>query len=427
MDVSIAEQSGKPKLSRRDFLNLIKIALGSLFLTPLSSGSARPNEPKFNEHLPQAERPIGDTFKVFLPGVTGGGKNITAIRDYLHSLYGENVVVPPSISNEFSLKKGEDIKSHFANLASEISTKAGNKPIHIVAHSLGGFESLDLVNALLNDDDWSGKEVLITFMSTPGFRKYGINEEENMERISRLLNQKEVAMLEQHTAFPLPEKYYKKHPSFNPNSDEVKTIFIDNEESRNARRNWFKEQLKSLVKDDLQRSNIIASLSHLDKQIGEAIELNLPQEELLVKRSEILNPFIQALFRGEHIDEQTHQKFLTRYGETLGNLAPKITRSLALLNYGLQSVSLVFSGMEKALLNLINQAEIKRKSIKIEFAFVERDVIIKKEEINDLRKEVMRIALGNYLTGMYYSGQLAHSSTGYRPDILLDEIYKEKN
>jgi hypothetical protein len=405
--------------SRREFLKLTACAL--LLSLIRRSNPAKlpsftlPKDVSFPEPNPDAN--LQPSFNVFLPGGTAGGEYITPIRDYLHTNFGDQVFVPSSISHYASLKKGESLETHYENLGHEIGLRAKDKNIHIIAHSLGGLESLDILKNLLKETSWSGKEIKITFMAGFGFVSEDITGIiETADRLYQIVTN--VTVAEQHTAYPLPEKYYEVNPPKSPTSDKAVTIFTDTPEQRAERRSWFETQLTILTPEI--KDKILKKLSEIDITLVKAMDTEDSRlfGEIMSQRAEILAPFIQSLFKGENIPKDLHNKYLNLYKETTDNLAPGIQYYLSLLMYLNRVIDYVKGGVNTVLKEIIETAKVRKVDIKIEFAQLERDYLFQSSDVDRIKKDMDSKGIASTLSGFYFLQQLAHSSIGYWPEAL---------
>ena len=80
------------------------------------------------------QRPIiNKPFFVFFPGFTGGGRELTALRQI------SDLFVPSSISTKKAFKHKEtSVHDHLQNLANEIAQNAGDRELFLLGHSLEG-------------------------------------------------------------------------------------------------------------------------------------------------------------------------------------------------------------------------------------------------------------------------------------------------
>src|SRR6476661_5090154 len=98
-----------------------------------------------NISAPGEGLPGNGYFHVILPGLQGGGRNLTGLREYID----DRGWVVASLSTRAGLKRHVfNLKTHYQNLAQELITQAQGRVIRIYAHSLGGIEVLDLMKML---------------------------------------------------------------------------------------------------------------------------------------------------------------------------------------------------------------------------------------------------------------------------------------
>lgn len=368
---------------------------------------------------PNPEAGMQPDFKVFLPGGKAGAEYLTAMRDYLHQNYGDQVLVPSSISHPASLKMSEDLNGHFSNLGREIVKKAENKNIHIVGHSLGGFESIDVVKYILSNPQWSGKEIRLTFIAGLGFVGediFGLAKTAN----GMIQVENNYMVAEQHTAYPFPEAYYNAFPE--KDQPQVKKIFVDSPKQRSKRRQWFEKQLDIMAPE--QKKQILAELDKIDQGLAHALKAkdNDSVGKFVIKRKEVLGPFIELLFQGKQMPKELHKKYMELYKETSGNLAPGIQFFISLLRFIGKSIDYTKAGTETALKEIIEAARSRKVDIKIDFALMENDYLIESSDVGEIIKGFDRKGIASVLGTFSFLEQLAHSSIGYRPEF-LGEIF----
>lgn len=356
---------------------------------------------------------------VFLPGLTGGGKYLTALRQT------PDLFVPSSISTKPALKKGEkSTKEHYENLVREIIQTTGDKELYLLGHSLGGFEAIDILNILIDNPDFKNKKVNLVFISTPGFTDKGIRGFIEFGKRFRQINKK-VALNEQHTTYPLPEKFYETAPQDIQDANiSPKVAFKDSPEEREQRRYFFKDALKpQIIPKGKTKEQIITELNNIDKQISGEIESKKTLEDLLRERAMLLHPVIEALFAGKQIDDEIHQKALELYQELPENLASSLRHYISTLLYLARAGKHIAEGTGKQLQRVLEKAKSNDVDVNISFILLERDEMIKIDDIAQIKqnfKQGVGIQEIDKTVSFLLMEQLAHSSIGYYPKPIAD-------
>ncbi|MCR4329180.1 MAG: hypothetical protein NUV65_01385 [Candidatus Roizmanbacteria bacterium] len=422
--MAILSENGQSIMNRRVACQLpfylAGLAIGGFWKddTAEAAGLAPVQQADISFPEPNPEAYLYEPYRVFLPGFSGGGRSLTAIRSHLHTEFGNNVFVPSSISTNVSVKAGEvDLTDHSRVLGHTIATGAHNTNIHIVAHSLGSVENALILDALLDDPDWSGKEIKLTFMAGLGFAENGMSGiSQTAYRVFEMVNN--VTAVEQHMAYPLPEAYYSVNPPEDPEDSEIETIFTDSPEQRFQRRAWFEKQLEIMEPD--MKDDILTNLANIDGMIAMAITENNDEElnDALSQREKILKSLIQLFFDEKNISEELHGKYRDLYGETKDNLATTIQYYTAALAFFARTASIVNEGMYTKLRELIEKAEARGVDIKIDFALLERDFIVQESDILMIREGFEEAGISDNLGQFSFLQQYAHASIAYMPDVL---------
>lgn len=370
-----------------------------------------------------------DPFRVFLPGATGGGKGITSIRDHLHEKYGEDVFIPSSISSRESVKKGENIDSHYTALAQEIFNRSNGRNVEIIAHSFGGFEVVDILNKFfaLDNSHVLKRDISLNFISVPGFTSKGL---ETVADLVKALHVFEVspqkkfealaAFLEQHMVYPLPEEYYQGSQtaiSKNP----LRIIFEDSKEKREERRKTFlTDWLPRLQPDENNRTQLVEKLTAIDQEITGIQKDDVRINQLLGERAKELESSLQDIFHGKHIVDEKHRVMLEKYKEIAGDLTAPLPFYINSLLYLNRVGSYVKKGMGKVVEELIDTARTKNINMKIQFTLLERDTILPLMKVDTLSNMVSSGLVGVALEGINFAQQYAHASVGYYSEILSE-------
>lgn len=369
--------------------------------------------------IPLSEiRNPNNSFFVYMPGLTGGGKSITSLREI------PDLFVPSSISTPEARKKGEQNTSeHYANLAQEIAKRTQNQDLVLIGHSLGGYEILDLLEQLLKSPNFKSENINIAFLGVPGLTSRGLKGLAECGR--RVMNvQKNVALNEQHIAYPLPDKFYETQKRNWEDLSNVVTVSKDTNEERQTRRVGFKNTIKdSSIPKGMTKESFFQRLDQLDKEIaGEAVP-SQPQEKLLAERAKLLYAGIQGLFRGDSLENTKYEQFLVMYKERLKDLSKSVSYQINALLYYARAGKSIVQGTGERLKRILESAKKQGKNIDVSFVIMERDEIIPPEDIKRLRRRLSEANIDQTSVVFSYMEQVAHSSFGYDTKSLQDYIH----
>lgn len=357
------------------------------------------------------ENSSGGSFFAFLPGFSGGGRSLSALRQI------EDLYVPSSISTRQAMKTGErSLTDHHNNLAREIIDLSQGKDIAMFVHSMGGFEAIDVVKALLNCSEAKGRNIRLIFIATPGFTEKGFKSIKSFFRRFLDMN-KNVTFYEQHVAYPLPENYY---PAVSTNQSDLEIVFRDDSNKRTERRQRFVESLERTIPDAFIREKTLKDLQAIDQEMAKSDLSEVEFNELMNKRVKLLHPFIQSLFRGEQIDRQTHQKFLKTYKELTQDLSNLSTNVFSALCYLGRMTGRMYQGIQRPLAEVVKLAKKKDVNLRFGLSVLEKDTIVRKEDLPAIQKGIDLNNLSDSLDGLFFLEQLSHSSLAYYPDPLKE-------
>ena len=364
-----------------------------------------------NEQVPAStETAVNKPFFVYMPGLLmQGSRNIATLRQ-LDELY-----VPVSLSARQAMKKGEkDIREHHVNTGREILKRAGGRDIKIFAHSMGGFEAIDIVSAMVESGGIKDRSIEIIFVATPGLNERGYKGLFDFAKRFADMNIN-VTTLEQHTAYPLPERYYQKHAKYSKAHQGAEVVFKDTPPLRTERKETFLRYLDRIVPDPAKRAKTIKDLSNIDNLLASRQLTAEEEQKLLKKRTQILHPLIQSIFRGEHFDSQTHEALLKQYGELPQDLASVPTSVLSAVRYFGRITKDIFRGLDKKTAQLVKRSKDAGVNFKLGLAVLERDAIIKPSDVPKIQTRLNESNITHAFESVYLIEQLTHSSPGYYP------------
>lgn len=360
--------------------------------------------------VPEAMPPVGD-FKVFYPGMTGGGRYLTAIRQEVDTIAGEgNALVVSSISSREGLRKGESSKTRSCNQAATIAEMAQGRNLNWIAHSLGILETVNTLDELISNTSWNGKEIKLHLVSPIGFGQEGLGAILDVGRGLSELNAT-VAGVEQHIVYPGPESYYQSLPE-TTSPDDVDVLFKDSPEDRAERRASFREGLRYILPDEQKRATFLTEIDGIDSRISDTLLQNQPVDELLAKRKELLAPYVQAMFRGEHLPAELHDKYLTQHHELEEYLEVPFWQQANFYLFMAQGIGNIYQGMDRVLANIINKAREKGIEITFDFIIQEKDAMVPMGKIDVLRDGVSAHQLSEAFGGFGGLKDHGHSSFG---------------
>lgn len=351
-------------------------------------------------------------FKVFLPGASGGGRGLTALRDFFSDAF-----VPSSVSSREGFRKGENLSVRYKNIASHIAENAGVNDVAIAVHSMGGWEFPYVVQALLENDGWKGKKIDVSFVSPVAYGGKGIREVLDVVHNIKVVDA-EFAVLEQHMAYPLPEVVYTNSPE-SLELDGAEKIFVDSPQERAQRRQAFLSWLPAIVPDAQERELVLHSLEDLDQKLIATTEDEAASVEIVEQRGVLLKPLIQKLFEGKHILKEVHEAYLKKYNEAEEYLAPLRQQQL---NYALFLVkvgsTVALQGLEEQLAGVLNKAKEKGKEVRVNFVLLENDRMVPLAKIDAIKEKMSAAGISDAIEGFSLAEGMAHSTIGYYPDPL---------
>lgn len=356
-------------------------------------------------------------FFVFMPGMSGGGKDLTIFRKF----FGKNGYAPSSISTHQTHKKSEGtfqtfLQRHYAHMVKEVAVRSEGRDLVIVGDSLGGEETLDLVDQLLTLKDWGGKKLSLVFKSVPGFGLKGISGlMETLRRISNI----DLGLQESEYLYPLPERYYRNLPQPPElGSPPGVTRISDTVENKIARRERFEtSMLGKVVKGKQAQKDILNRLAEIDQQILGVIPDGQLKQKLWRERSRITKPIVDALARGEQFDDEIHQRFRETYKESAEDLLPTCKYYANALLYLVRSGKHIWKGMDRRLGEVLAKA--KQRDIDINFRFVlaDKDNMLTLSDIEGFQEGAAEEILGAF-SGTLFLEASGHTSPAYDIEVL---------
>lgn len=384
---------------------------------PVDNGElVRPPTPErrpATENL-HAEKP----FIVFAPGIYAEGDQLTWLRENLGKINGaENNLVLSSVISKTGIKKGENLRRHYDNIASTIVERAGEKDVNFISHSLGVVETMDVVSALLENPNWKGKNIAVRFVSPIGFGRKGFGNITEVFGNSLKLKLKSDPF-EQHVVYPLPEECYGEiSPKSYP--EDIKILFEDTSEKRAQRRETFKENLAKMVPDLNERGVYMAILQEIDRRILESLkDSNQSTEDIVVKRARLLQPFILDFFHGKHMPDELHQKYRREERESKEDLAVWWKQRALRLYYATRIAISLYAGMDKKLEKVFGKAKQKKVGFRFDFVFSENDLMVPVDKIEPVMASVAARDVSAMLEGAFILENCAHSSLALFPQVL---------
>ncbi len=330
------------------------------------------------EERPEVEPQNKEASLLFLPGLFGGGRNLTLIREALTGLSQETfrVFVPDSISTRYRRTFFDEI------LNSWLKAVEGKQPV-IVAHSLGSVELFEVLKELKNRNVSNPFVILVSPLGTESTKGMGL-----IGRLRELaLN---AAFYDQHTVYPLPDKFYQDQdisPSRGERRETFLSIFGEEKVEFEGEKVSLREALE-IIDGQLQRDDVSEEETH----------------RLLRERARLLRPFIERMYRGEHVSEERHRKFMEVYREEISSLG-LLANALRFLPKVLRTVLGPGDTIER----------IKKMcpNAKIAILGLENDVLLSPEKVNKLTEKGVAVRI----LPVY-----AHSSFAFAPETWADAI-----
>ncbi len=281
-----------------------------------------------NPLFPGKTYPNSEYFHVILPGLKGGGRNLTGLREYI----GLRGWVTASLSTRVGLKRGFcNLKAHYRNLALQLIAQSRGRTIRIYAHSLGGIEVLYLMKELAWHKDLPGNTLEVIFISPPGIGQKGFS---GLFRIFKRLSNviKYLGFYDQDYLLPFP--------ALEGNTvDPQRKLFLD-------------EWLPRLVTDSVKRERFKQALENIDRKIllSQSSKKLTEQKKLyLQERHKLLKGLVEKIINGKHITEEKHQQYLQKHQELALNIAPNFSYLVTSFIFLLKVFSNLFLGIDRKL------------------------------------------------------------------------------
>lgn len=278
--------------------------------------------------FPLKSNPNSEYFHVILPGLKGGGRNLTGLREYI----GSRGWVTASLSTRVGLKRGfSNLKAHYHKLALDLIAQSQGRTIRIYAHSLGGIEVLSLMKELARHKDLPRNSLEIIFISPPGVGQKGFS---GLLRVGKRLGNviKNLGFYDQDYLLPVtPLEGDSVHPQ--------RKLFLED---------W----LPRLVTDPIKRENFKQALEAIDNKILlSEVSKRLPDQKNLYQqeRHKLLKNLVEKIINGHHITEEKHQQFLLKHQELALNIAPNFSYLLTSFLFLSRVLFNLFTGIDRKL------------------------------------------------------------------------------
>jgi hypothetical protein len=272
--------------------------------------------------------PNNEYFHVILPGLKGGGRNLTGLREYI----GSRGWVTASLSTRVGLKRGFcNLKAHYRKLALDLIAQSQGRTIRIYAHSLGGVEVLYLMKELAHNKDLPHHTLEIIFISPPGVGQKGFS---GLLKVGKRLGNviKNLGLYDQDYLLPVPTL------EGNPVNPQRK-LFLDD---------W----LPRLLIDPVKREQFKQALEAIDSKILLAdVSKRQPAERghYQQERHKLLKDLVEKIINGQHITEEKHQQFLQKHQELALNIAPGFSYIVTSFLFVLRVFFNLYLGLDRKL------------------------------------------------------------------------------
>lgn len=348
-------------------------------------------------------------FHVILPGLKGGGRNLTGLREYIDC----RGWVVASLSTRVGLKKGlglYNLKAHYAALAQELVTRSQGRVIRIYAHSLGGIEVLYLMKALARHGDLPLNSLEVIFISPPGIGQKGFRGLFNVgKRLFRVIQN--LGLYDQKSLLPI---YTLEDP--NIPQDPQRKLFLE-------------EWLPNLIKSPLEREKFKQNLEKIDTNFQAINEINKLLEEetqFLRQRHKLLKDLVGKIINGEHIAEEKHQKYLQRHHELVSDIAPTLSYMLTAIIFTLKVITGLYLGIDRKILAVNEYCFQQKIKTKVGVVTLGRDPLVLTQ---DYARFIERAAQQEIPIYNFIFENEEHSSVAYKWGLIdsLEALKFNKN
>jgi len=304
-------------------------------------------------------------FHVILPGLKGGGRNLTGLREYI----GSRGWVTASLSTRVGLKRGFcNLKAHYRKLALDLIAQSQGRTIRIYAHSLGGIEVLYLMEELARHKDLPRNTLEVIFISPPGVGQKGFS---GLLRVGKRFGNviKNLGLYDQDYLLPVP-------PLEGNSIDPQRKVFLD-------------EWLPRLVTDPIKRENFKQALEAIESKILLAeVSKRLPEQRNLYQqeRHKLLKDLVEKIINGKHITEEKHQQFLQKHQELALNIAPGFSYGLTSFLFVLRVFFNLFLGIDRKLFATYDYCLQQSVNTKVAVVILGRDELVFSDDYANFTK-----------------------------------------
>lgn len=321
-----------------------------------------------------------DKFYVFVPGLVGGGKNLSVLRLI------PNIFVPSSIFTRQGLKKDElSLNDHHEGIGREIIKKAQGRDIVMMMHSAGSFEGLDILLSMLKTG--FNNHINLVFMGTPGLTSKGIKG--GIDFIHRFIEiNLQVATSEQHVIYPLPEVFYQQQ--INTAKPKIPIAFEDTSIKREQRRKIFVDSIRNhpTILKGQSVDKLLEDLNKIDEKISVSNNSN-DWRKLVEKRASLLGPIIQEFFKGKQVGPTLHEKLMKEYHELPEDLSSLSKYcATAMLYLAKTSFVLLGKGTDDKLTTILKLAKKTGIDVGVSFLVAENDQMIRPADIEKIEQRL---------------------------------------
>lgn len=346
--------------------------------------------------------PDNGVFHVILPGLKGGGRNLTGLREHIAS----RGWVAASLSTRVGLKKGlgvYNLKAHYNGLAQELITHARGRVIRIYAHSLGGIEVLYLMKALARQTNLPYKSLEVIFISPPGIGQKGFSGLFRVgQRLVRVI--RNLGFYDQQSLLPV-------------------SACEDNQVNL-QRKLFLEEWLPHLVSSPLKREKFRQDLEAIDNKLLLPDKFyKLSDEEMLYlrQRHKLLKELVVKILCGEHIAEEKHQQYLRKYHELASDIAPTLAYLLTITIFSFMVLFNLYQGIDRKILAVYENCRQLKINTKVGVVILGRDDLVQIQDYAGFTEMAAKLHVPVY---NFVFEDEEHSSVAYKWGLIdsLEEI-----
>lgn len=344
------------------------------------------NEQSEDAPFPREIAPENGYFHVILPGLQGGGRNLTGLREHI----GTRGWVVASLSTRAGLKRRVfNLRSHYKKLAQDLIDQANGRIIRIYAHSLGGIEVLDLMKTLARHQDLPAKQLEIIFISPPGVGQKGFS-----------------GLLE------IGKRFYKVVKNLGL-YDQNYLLPPESADGQDQRRLFLDEWLPRMMSDGQQREEFLTALEAIDSKLlllNES-EIQLEQQAFYIQqRHKLLKSLVERIICGKHITEVKHQHYLQQHREQAFDIAPGLIYLFISSLFATKVLFNLYRGIDRKLLAVYSYCQKLKINTKLAIVVLGHDDLVLSQDYTNFSRmaRFRQIPIYNFLFENEEHSSVAH-------------------